>query len=757
MNSHLRRFWGLYCSCITLLVLVCVGTSGILIWNYWGRDASQGQEIPSSSGVTAGIIETSETVFGSQGEEGGVEEPFLRLSEGQAYPYSIERLPVATGETLSPEEIQRIINRLPDVAAEPTDQVDFNLPPDPVPPPRPGETISVTFPPKDDQPVPEPVSPGPLEVLRYAPVGEIPIAPFINITFNQPMVPIATIEDLAQENVPVIVEPELSGTWRWVGTKTLTFNHDSTDIDRLPMATEYRVTIPAGTQSATGSKLSDPVEFTFSTPPVQIVNHYPYSGNPQSLEPLIFVAFDQRIDPKSVLDTIEVTSDGSRVDVMLATDEDIGANKSVDRLVAKSVKDRWMVFKTKEPLPKDSYINVVIGPGTPSLEGPLLSQSAYSFDFRTYAPLKVVDHGCSWWDEKCPPLTPLYIEFNNPINADVYDPSMLRVDPEIPGVIVDIFGDTINIRGATQGQTTYTVFVSGEIQDIFGQKMGDDENLTFRVGPAEPVLVGPDEVFVTMDPAADEPAISLFTINYNKLDLQIYAVQPTDWPAFKAYLREYQQTDQHAEPPGKKVFDGDLRIEAPSDTLTEVGVDLSDYMDGDYGHFVVIAKPPKGLFQDDRYWEAVQVWVQITQIGLDALVDHSEMIVWTNVLQNGDPIQGTKISYDSQEVAVTTEEGTARFVIPADNPTYLIASKGADRALLPNNTYYWGDEGWNRYRPNDYFRWFVFDDRQMYRPGEDVTIKGWVRLVGGQQDGDVGLPGNSLTAVKFHNMGITRK
>jgi hypothetical protein len=55
--------------------------------------------------------------------------------------------------------------------------------------------------------------------LRYAPEGEIPIAPFINVTFNQPMVPLATVEDLAQEDVPVIVVPDLPGTWRWVGTR----------------------------------------------------------------------------------------------------------------------------------------------------------------------------------------------------------------------------------------------------------------------------------------------------------------------------------------------------------------------------------------------------------------------------------------------------------------------------------------------------------------------------------------------------------
>ena len=34
---------------------------------------------------------------------------------------------------------------------------------------------------------------GPLEVLRYAPQGAIPLAPFLNVTFNQPMVPLATL------------------------------------------------------------------------------------------------------------------------------------------------------------------------------------------------------------------------------------------------------------------------------------------------------------------------------------------------------------------------------------------------------------------------------------------------------------------------------------------------------------------------------------------------------------------------------------
>ena len=38
----------------------------------------------------------------------------------------------------------------------------------------------------------------------------------------------------------------------------------------------------------------------------------------------------------------------------------------------------------------------------------------------------------------------------------------------------------------------------------------------------------------------------------------------------------------------------------------------------------------------------------------------------------------------------------------------------------------------------------MFDDRQMYRPGEEVHLKGWLRRIGGKQDGDVGLVGSSV-------------
>ena len=82
-------------------------------------------------------------------------------------------------------------------------------------------------------------------------------------------------------------------------------------------------------------------------------------------------------------------------------------------------------------------------------------------------------------------------------------------------------------------------------------------------------------------------------------------------------------------------------------------------------------------------------------------------------------------------------------------PRYLLAKQGADQAMLPRSTYSWGDETWYHRPVTDELRWYVFDDRQMYRPGEEVHLKGWLRRIGGKQDGDVGLVGSGVTAVSY--------
>ena len=703
---------------------------------------------PTSTGTGTSVPST-----GLPGKRGEAYNMLIRLSEGQAQLQAYQPLPLATGEPLTADEIAQILARLPVLPAVPGDQTDFKLPTELLPPPRPGQTIKEQFPVIETAPTPDVGEAGPLKVLRFAPEGEIPIAPFVSVTFNQPMVPLGTLADLAAEAVPIKIEPALPGTWRWLGTKTLTFQYDSKLIDRLPKATSYVATIPAGTKSATGGTLAQAVTWTFTTPPPKMVSTYPYDS-PQPLEPVFFVAFDQRIDPGAVLETIQVSAGGKPVRVVLAGEEDIKKDESVSRLVKNALEGRWLAFKATEPLPAATGISVTIGPGTPSAEGPLVTKEAQSFGFPTYSPLAIDEYRCSSYNDKCPPLTPFYIRFNNPLDMQVFTESMVRVEPEIPGLSINAYGNTINIGGETKGRTTYKVTISGDIQDVFGQILGKDATLTFKVGSAESVLVGPQQIFVTLDPVAEKPVFSVYAINYSTIHVKIYTVQPSDWPGFKQYLRDWQRTDIPVQMPGHLVSDKSLRLNLPVDTLTQVDIGLSEFMDGKFGQFVVIVEPPKGWFESDsekwrRYSQTINAWVQVTQIGLDAFSDHSQMLAWATDLKNGAPLSGVSIQPEKGgSESVTGADGTARFDIPS-GATYLVAHQGADQALLPRSPQAWDDGAWQANPPSDELRWYVFDDRKMYKPGEEVHIKGWMRRIGGRQDGDVGLVGEGVTSVNY--------
>jgi uncharacterized protein YfaS (alpha-2-macroglobulin family) len=733
-KPRIRSRWAV--ALIGIFVVVCLGGLALLLNRFApGLFRVPGPEatIPVQGGTSSQTDDTSSA-------QGGQTKMNILLSEGQSQPEQVERPPLATGDPLSEEEIARILARLPGLEPGSAQQVEFKLPTELLPPPRPGETVRDAFPPLETN-IP-PVTggeAGPLEVLRYAPQGEIPIAPFISITFNQPMVPLGTLADLALRDVPVVIEPSLPGTWRWLGTKTLTFEYDSDLVDRLPKATEYRVTVPAGIKSMSGNTLAQAVTWTFTTPPPKVTATYPYD-TPTPLDPLFLIAFDQRIDPTAMLSFITVEAGGREVAVRLASEEEAAQEN-----ILRHPEGRWLAFKAAQPLPADTRVTVTVRAGAPSAEGPLVTREAQSYSFSTYAPLRIEEYGCAWYGDKCPPLTPFYIAFNNPIDPQTFSEGMLRVEPQIPGASVSLHGNTLNIHGQTSGQTTYTVTVSGEIQDIFGQKLGADRRLTFWVDKVEPMLAGPGQVFVTLDPSAVKPLFSVYAINYNRLRAQIYAVQPADWPAFKAYLRDWRR-DNPPSIPGTLVSDQNLSLSIPDDTLTQVDIDLSAYTKNGFGQFIVIVEPPKPLIELNpwqRQSQTILAWVQVTQIGLDAYADSGEITTWATNLQTGAPLANVTISDGAREYRTGTD-GIARFDIPS-GATYLTARLGEDIALLPRSTYYWGDDSWQVSSPRDSLRWYVFDDRAMYRPGEEVHLKGWIRLIGGGKTGDVGLAGGLQT------------
>ena len=85
-------------------------------------------------------------------------------------------------------------------------------------------------------------------------------------------------------------------------------------------------------------------------------------------------------------------------------------------------------------------------------------------------------------------------------------------------------------------------------------------------------------------------------------------------------------------------------------------------------------------------------WVQVTEIGLDALVDRGQMVAWATALENGAPLAGVELALGGLS-ATTAEDGIARLDLPDSGAAMLVGRLGNDVALLPQNTYYWDESG----------------------------------------------------------------
>ena len=649
---------------------------------------------------------------------------------------TVVRETTVQGDPLNTAGVRQLLNRLPDLEAQETDQVDFNRPPDTRPRPRPGTIVDQAFPPPADVLAPEAAS-GPLQVLRFQPEGPVDLAPFISVTFNQPMVALSTVSQVENADIPILITPEMPGRWIWLGTKTARFEYEPGAIDRIPAATNYVVEVPAGTTAANGAELVDDVRFEFSTPTPQVVLVTPVHDS-LSTEPIFFIRFDQRIDPEAILEAIHLSADGDDIAIRLATGDEINEDTQASNLAETTLPDRWLALRPAEPMPTDAVIQLDIGPNVPSAEGPETSTDTSSYSGRTYGPFQLVDSRCGW--DECRPGTPFSLEMSNPIDTDSFTASMVTVEPAIPGMQIGVSWNQITIQGLTSGQTNYQVTVNTDLTDIYGQELAQPVEVEFRVGDAEPALFRPGRSLVTLDPIVDDQRLNVTSINNDELEVTVYAVDPAnDWQEFLENQWELSRGEYRS---GWAVV-GEQRVpvEGEDNSFTETAIDLSSELETS-AHLVVVIGPSRREADDWRN-EPFAIWVQRTKLGLDAITDNEQAVAWVTDLATGQPVGGATVEMIGGGSGTTDNDGITRVDL-ADRSRGMVASSDGDVALIGE---FWA-ERWER---NDQLRWYIMDDRGLYKPGETARIKGWVRQADTDVPADLSLPRTGGTINWFAN------
>ncbi|MFB6372782.1 MAG: alpha-2-macroglobulin family protein, partial [Bradymonadaceae bacterium] len=591
---------------------------------------------------------------------------------------------------------------------------------------------------------------GPLEIVRKSPEGKVDVAPRLSVSFSHPMVAVGATGRARAANRPVELTPAVEGTWRWVGTKTLVFEPKD---GRFPMATEYNVSVPEAVASVDGVGLEKGRSWTFTTPPVRVTRIHPTGRRP-----LMFMAFNQRIDPQKIIEKVKVWGGGEIYSTRLVARDRIEDDEQIRRLAEQTPEDQWIAFTVGSRLRPATKFQIGLEQGAPSAEGKRRTDKGQYETFETYSPLKIEDAGCRRAHRnECGPGQPWVVEFNNPLDPESVDASKVRVEPKLSGKEVEVADDRLLVRGESKGRRDYKLELAADIRDQYGQKLGRTDARTITIGSAFAFVYGPGSDRVTLDPTGPR-TFPVHSINFAKLRVRAYRVQPSDWGGF---LKVVGHRGQDETPPGQKVFDLRVTVDAEPDTYATTHIDLSEALDDGHGHVVLDIRGVSPQIPSDSNVgvanESFDVWVQSTDIGLDAYRDDQKMVAWATSLADGRPLEGVEIALTKGDETVTTgADGVAEVELPPDSSVkmkegvhqQLIARQ--DVAFVPEagHAHYFSSE-WTQSQSVPESRWIVFDDRNLYRPGETMRLKGWFRVM---EDSSLSIPDEG-TSVSYRIVG----
>jgi hypothetical protein len=681
----------------------------------------------------------------------------FRLSDGDADPP--RPVPIADAKPISDTEAENILSRLEPIKIEESDKTDFALRENSLPPPTTGKVINSNFPPdKTLKPI-ETSKSSNLEVVRFSPQGEVPIANNLSITFSQPMVAL-TSQSEASQSVPVKLTPQAQGQWRWLGTKTLVFEPKN----RFAMSTEYSVEIDAGIKSSTGQTLQTPIKWKFKTATLTLKNYFPLGGS-VGTDPVILLEFDQKINKADLLQYIKVQSNKDNTEenykIRLATKKEIEDDKHLKYVIKNAKEENSLVIKVNNrfankliaPLPNNANITVSLEAGATSLEGPLKTPSKQEFSFSTYSPLRVIAHSCYEKKYSCEPSGYINFVFNNQVDPKFMDLSKAEMSPKLEDMKLQVQGQYIRVAGKFKGNRVYKLKLEqGFIKDMFGQYLEKPTTLDFYIGSSSKKLSSLGGNFLTLDPYGSAK-LPVFTTNHKELKVNLYSVQSEE---FKEYIKanknlyDYQK-ETYKQTVGKLISSEIIKVKSIDDEQVETSIDLSSAVQAGAGQVFVFIEPilEEPLQPFNRQY--IRKWVQFTNIGLDAVIDNEGILVWANSLKSGKSLAGVEVSLRNQS-SVTGADGIARLKLensPLTDIAFLLAKMGKETAILPSDVQGYSGEGlWTSLPQLDSLNWYVVDDRKIYRPSEKVTVKGWVRVSEHKKGGDVKLA-SDVTRVTY--------
>ncbi|WAS98506.1 Ig-like domain-containing alpha-2-macroglobulin family protein [Nannocystis punicea] len=603
----------------------------------------------------------------------------------------------------------------------------------PKPPPSVSEKVELPFPPpappsKQTQDL---VEEGPLKILRTSPTEKAPgLVGSVTAVFNQPMVPLASIDDLKLERSPLTIEPLPKGKFRWLGTQMIAFEPEG----RMPYSTTYTAKVVAGETSTLGTKLTKEVKWQFTTPSLEVESQFPDEYESATLDTVVVVRFNQSVDRDKLLAALRVKGGGGQVSVTaVAPEQWAGLPEPFRSYAQQGPAERVLVLRPAAELTANTLYTLEIPAGVYG-EGPNPSK-AIKLKLRTYPPLTLTGPRCGsqyYWE--CNPTAGLNINASNSLLSTPDAEKKVRVTPEVPDLKVTVAGG-IHLAGKFRGLGTYTIEVDPGLKDIHGQELKAPYRKTVTLPALDASLQWADR---PVDPAVLEPShsglLEAKATGLTSVEVRARSFDPSE-------IRKVL-TDRHVRydglwpeplqsPTWDKLFDvKDSRVEAATLALDAKALGAGA------GKFVLLGARSNELGEGSwHYRQSLSQVVQITRLGVTAALDSDSGVILVTDIETGEPLPGVELGLHNMALDGPVWSGKSgpdglaelKHGTMYDQP-YILARYQGEAAYIPlqqtaDNS--WGV--WMNGGGEDEPRIFFYSDRQPYKPGETVHLQGIVR------------------------------
>jgi uncharacterized protein YfaS (alpha-2-macroglobulin family) len=558
------------------------------------------------------------------------------------------------------------------------------------------------------------------EVSLVAPVDKTTIMPdqLLTVLFDRPLRTLTGSLDVPEY---LRISPEVKGTYHWLGIAGFEFVPEN----GWPAARSFTITIPKGTKVADGGSTIEDKVWSFSTPAVSAE----FLGVYQHLRPK---------EPVSIVFNYPVAPEALAKDLVI---KEGGQTRSNDEFSFEVHKDNpnAISIKRKQDFELGKTYEFSLAQGVTLGLGDLGLVSAWRGNVNTdELGFKFVKSFPKNGESKAVGRE-LSLCFNNPLDeATVKD--AIEISPKLEDFQTYPYAylsegcqndsATMMISGRWKPSTDYTVTLKASMADIYGQKLSEPVVIRFKTDAYQPsVEVSTYSLYGVL--AAHLPRVyQLRTMNWGR---------PINAKLESISFEKMGNLEVSGSPIGNRSYD----TSAPLNTAKILDVDLDQ---------IAGRKLTNGYYKlnfDDlgKQTYAARSLI-ITDTALTLKRDVSSMLVWATDLKSGAVVANLPVriwapvsEYDRSALKKVVEgktnaEGIARLSLDESMQFEGLIVEGSDATRLAYAETDWSDgiSVWNYGLERSYARGserhigYLYTDRRIYRPDQEVFFKGVVRL-----------------------------